>query len=121
MTESDVDIAGEPSFDLSEAEVDKPISLTVTFERVPDLEVLDVKKLKVKKPVLETGDDLKRIVEKHLEDNPVWTSVKVPKDGDQLTIDFEGKEDGVPFEGGSAKDHTFVVGKGTISQEFELT
>ena len=121
MTESGVDIAGEPSFDLSEVEMDKPISLTVTFEKVPDFEVLDVKKLKVKKPVLETGDDLKKeLVEKHLEDNPVWTSVKrASKDGDQLTIDFEGKEDGVPFEGGQAKEHTFVVGKGTMLEEFE--
>jgi trigger factor len=39
--------------------------------------------------------------------------------GDQVTIDFEGKLDGVPFEGGSATDFVFVVGEGQMLEAFE--
>lgn len=39
--------------------------------------------------------------------------------GDQLLIDFEGKIDGVPFDGGKAEDFNLVLGSGMFIPGFE--
>ena len=36
-----------------------------------------------------------------------------------MTVDFEGKIDGEPFEGGKAEDFQFIVGEGQMLEEFE--
>jgi trigger factor len=40
-------------------------------------------------------------------------------DGDEIKVDFEGFIDGVPFEGGKAKDHTLKVGSHSFIDTFE--
>ena len=74
-----------------------------------------------KEQVVITDDDveeeLKRVAERNaklitVEDRPV-------KDGDTVNIDFEGSIDGVPFEGGTAKGYTLVIGSGTFIPGFE--
>ena len=40
-------------------------------------------------------------------------------DGDRVTIDFAGKIDGEPFEGGKAEAFQFIVGDGQMLKEFE--
>ncbi|ANQ24292.1 hypothetical protein BA893_22025 [Vibrio natriegens] len=41
------------------------------------------------------------------------------KMGDRVTINFEGKIDGVPFEGGKAENFPLVIGEGRMIQGFE--
>ncbi|MEE4120616.1 MAG: trigger factor, partial [Paracoccaceae bacterium] len=41
------------------------------------------------------------------------------KDGDQVVIDFVGKVDGEPFEGGSAEDYPLTLGSGSFIPGFE--
>ena len=48
----------------------------------------------------------------NVEDRPV-------AQGDTLNIDFEGSIDGTPFAGGTAKEHTLVIGSGTFIPGFE--
>jgi len=40
-------------------------------------------------------------------------------DSDRVTIDFEGKIDGVPFEGGAAQGFQFILGEGRMLEAFE--
>lgn len=40
-------------------------------------------------------------------------------DGDRVSVDFEGKIDGEPFEGGKAQGFQFLVGEGQMLKEFE--
>jgi trigger factor len=40
-------------------------------------------------------------------------------ESDRVTIDFEGKLDGVPFEGGKADDFQFLVGEGQMLETFD--
>lgn len=40
--------------------------------------------------------------------------------GDQVTIDFEGKLDGVLFDAGNAKDFKFIVGEGQMLETFDM-
>lgn len=39
--------------------------------------------------------------------------------GDKVTIDFLGKKDGEPFQGGQAHDYPFVLGQGAMLADFE--
>jgi trigger factor len=39
--------------------------------------------------------------------------------GDRVTVDFEGKIDGEPFQGGKAEDFQFLVGEGQMLKEFD--
>jgi trigger factor len=41
------------------------------------------------------------------------------EDGDRVTVDFIGKIDGEPFEGGKAENFQFVIGEGQMLKEFE--
>ena len=41
------------------------------------------------------------------------------KEGDRLTVDFEGTIDGQPFAGGSARDFVFTIGEGRMLPEFD--
>jgi trigger factor len=41
------------------------------------------------------------------------------KDGDRLTVDFEGTIDGAPFEGGKAENFVLPLGEGRMLPEFE--
>ena len=36
-----------------------------------------------------------------------------------MTIDFEGKVDGVPFEGGKAEAFQFIIGEGQMLEQFD--
>ncbi|MCB2121624.1 MAG: FKBP-type peptidyl-prolyl cis-trans isomerase, partial [Rhodobacteraceae bacterium] len=36
------------------------------------------------------------------------------KDGDQVVIDFVGKIDGEPFDGGAGEDYPLVLGSGAF-------
>jgi trigger factor len=39
--------------------------------------------------------------------------------GDRVSIDFLGKKDGEPFQGGQGKDYRFVLGEGKMLSDFE--
>ncbi|HEY8027428.1 MAG TPA: trigger factor [Burkholderiaceae bacterium] len=41
------------------------------------------------------------------------------QNGDRVTVDFNGKIDGVEFSGGQATDYAFVLGEGRMLPEFE--
>ena len=41
------------------------------------------------------------------------------KDGDQIVMDFVGKVDGVPFDGGTGSDMSVVIGSGNLIPGFE--
>ena len=41
------------------------------------------------------------------------------KDGDTVNIDYEGKKDGVPFQGGTAQGYQLVIGSGSFIPGFE--
>ncbi|QFQ81338.1 hypothetical protein F9277_24645 [Vibrio harveyi] len=51
---------------------------------------------------------------------PEWVDVNdTIRSGDKVTIDFEGFIDGVPFEGGTAKNFPIKIGSGRMIAGFE--
>ena len=98
-------------------------TLTVALEVLPDLAVpsldgLALEKLTVAVSDAEVDTSLERIGQGQKRFTDAKKGAKA-KDGDQLIIDFNGKLDGVEFEGGKAEDQPLEIGAGRFIPGFE--
>ncbi|MDR0671067.1 MAG: trigger factor [Oscillospiraceae bacterium] len=87
----------------------------------PEAEVGRYKGLTAFKPPVEvTGEAVESELARMRARNARLVSVDRPaKDGDTVTIDYEGAVDGVPFEGGKAENTRIVLGSGRFIPGFE--
>ena len=100
------------------------LAFEMALEVMPDFTPIDPKTLKLDRPVYEASDEdldeaLKELAgqAKSYEDKKGKT-VKAA-DGDQVTIDYLGKLDGVAFDGGTAEDADLVIGSNRFIPGFE--
>jgi len=100
------------------------LAYEMALEVMPEFTPVAPRTLKLNRPVYEAGDaDLEEAMKelagqaKSYEDKK-GKAVKAA-DGDQLTIDFLGKLDGEPFEGGTAEDADLVIGSNRFIPGFE--
>jgi trigger factor len=100
------------------------LAYEMALEVMPDFTPADPKGLKLNRPTYEASDaDLDEALTelagqaKSYEDKTGKT-VKAA-DGDEVTIDFLGKLDGEPFEGGAAEDTQLVIGSNRFIPGFE--
>lgn len=94
---------------------------TATAEVLPDVKLGDFKKLKAKMKSTEpTKAEVQEIVDNILNaySEKVVTK-RAAQEGDEVIIDFVGKQDGKEFKGGSAKDYHLVLGSHTFIPGFE--
>ena len=124
-------LAMEPKVTLPEeaGEIDNVIggksdlAYTLALEILPKIELADFKGIKLERLTGEVTDDqvkeaLERLAEQNRPFSPKGEGAKIEK-GDRAVIDFTGKIDGVPFEGGSGGDVGVNVGSGTFIPGFE--
>jgi len=100
---------------------DADLEYTMSFEVIPDMELADLSKLKLEKEVAEVDEeDIEKSVRQLLESSATYEPKDGPaEDGDQVKVDFVGKIDGEPFEGGAAEDIAVVIGKNQFIPGFE--
>ena len=104
-------------------EGEEDLSYHMHVDIMPDFEPADMSDIKIKKPVAEVDDaqldeTLDQVAENNMKYEPRGKTAKA-KDGDAVVIDFLGKVDGEPFEGGAAEGHTLVLGSGSFIPGFE--
>jgi trigger factor len=99
------------------------VDVSVAYEALPEIPDVDLKKVKLEKLVVKADDKdideaLSNLAEnaQNFDDRKKGTK---SKDGDQVTIDFLGKVDGEPFEGGAAEDYPLVLGSNSFIPGFE--
>jgi len=82
------------------------------FEVLPEFQVKPFDSLAIERPTASvTEEDIDAMIESMRRQRPVFTSVERPaQDTDRVTIDFDGKIDGQPFEGGEGRDVPVVIG-----------
>jgi trigger factor len=124
-TRADADklrVAGMPNIVPNEKHtVEGELGFSATFEVYPEIGAVDLKDVAIEQAQCAvTEADVTRTVDVLRQQRVTYqaTAKKAAKD-DQVTIDFDGSIDGVPFAGGSAKDYAFVLGQGRMLPEFE--
>lgn len=122
IEESKLRIAGSPSLEPKTEGVDDGVmAFSATFEVYPDVELPDLKALKVTRSQVEVGDaEVQKTIDILRKQRTIFKATdRVAQSGDRVTLDFVGTIDGVPFEGGSAEKFAFVLGEGRMLPEFE--
>jgi trigger factor len=121
--EARVRVAGTPRITAREGAVEGELAFDATFEVYPEIRLGDLSEVEVERIGTEVTDAaidktigiLRRQRGSFAERGADEASV----DGDRVTIDFEGKIDGAPFEGGKAEGFQFVLGEGRMLAAFE--
>ncbi len=114
-------VAGHPNIEAKPSEDSTQIAFSAVFEIYPEIKLGDLTGVEIERPVLEVGtaelDSTLAVLRKQrVRHEPVDRAAAA---GDRVTIDFLGKKDGVPFQGGQAKDYPFVLGEGAMLPDFE--
>jgi trigger factor len=122
MVESGVNPVGDPKLDLSDLpDEGKPLRFSIEVSVRPRAELGEYKGLEVGRAEPEVPEEaveteINRLREGFARLNPVE---RAANEGDVLLIDFEGKLDGDPFEGGTAHDYLLELGEGRVLPELE--
>jgi trigger factor len=113
--------AGRPEFVAKSNEEGKELEFEATFEVFPEVELTDLSKVKIERPVVEVTDaDLDEMFVTLQNQHKTWKENKrKTKKGDKLTIDFLGRVDGEEFEGGKAEGFELELGAGKMIPGFE--
>lgn len=122
--------AMQPAIDMPEDqnEIEKVISgeadlaYSMSFEVLPEITITDLSKLELERLVVEvTPEAIDEVIEDLKKRSTTYEPEegRVAATGDRVTLDFVGKIDGVPFEGGEDTDMQVIVGQGNFIPGFE--
>ncbi|GGC56001.1 trigger factor [Chelatococcus reniformis] len=124
-------LAMEPKVSLPEAREDieavmeakADLAYTVALEVLPSFELADLSSVEVTREVAEVSDaELDEALTRMAKQNRSFTARDegaAAEAGDRVTIDFVGKIDGEPFEGGTGQDIPVEIGSGSFIPGFE--
>lgn len=111
-----------PEVDVEEIEKDKPIIIKFQVDVKPEIKLGDYKNIEVEKVDYDVTDEImEKELKKVQESNGrlIDAGDREVKEGNLLTIDFEGSVDGELFEGGTAENQNLEIGSNTFIPGFE--
>ena len=118
-----IDLAGDRQAIEKVFETQADFAFTVALEVLPKIEVGGFDDIQIERLVAEvTAADVDQVLARLAEQNRVYTAREgeaVAENGDKATLDFTGKIDGEPFEGGSGENVDVVLGSGSFLPGFE--
>jgi trigger factor len=121
VTAQKMRVAGYPRIEPKASESTTHLEFSAIFEVYPDFTPADMSTAEIERPVLEVSAkevdktlDILRKQRVSYED-----TVRAAAKEDRVVIDFLGKKDGEPFQGGQATDYPFVLGQGMMLPDFE--
>ena len=114
--------ASQPKVDIKSFAKDQDLEFTVSVEVLPEVKVMDVKKIKLERPVAKVADSaiedaLNRIAKNNRSSEKVD---RAAKSGDIVVIDYAGKmEDGSTKPGMSSVGYSLELGSNSFIPGFE--
>ncbi|SEQ64655.1 trigger factor [Giesbergeria anulus] len=121
--EANLRVAGQPRISEKEGAPEGELTFDAVFEVFPEVKLGDLSDVTIEKLTTEVDDgaidktvDILRKQRRTFAQRPQDAAAQ---DSDRVTVDFEGKLDGEPFQGGKAEDFQFLVGEGQMLKEFE--
>lgn len=121
VTEQKLRVAGYPRIEPKTTDSATHLEFTAIFEVYPQITLGDLSAASIERPTLEIGaaeiDNTLEILRKQRVRYD--TADRGAQKEDRVVIDFLGKKDGEPFQGGQASDYPFVLGQGMMLADFE--
>ncbi|MDD2610166.1 MAG: trigger factor [Giesbergeria sp.] len=121
--EAKLRVAGQPRISEKEGAPEGELTFDAVFEVFPEVKIGNLAEVTVEKLTTEVDEaaidktiDILRKQRRTFAQRPQDAAAE---DSDRVTVDFEGKLDGEPFQGGKAEDFQFLVGEGQMLKEFE--
>jgi len=121
--EAKLRVAGQPKITEKQEAPEGQLAFDAVFEVFPDVKIGDLGTAEIERVTAEVSEaaidktlDILRKQRRTFAQRPQDAAVQ---EGDRVTVDFEGKIDGEPFQGGKAEDFQFLVGEGQMLKEFE--
>ncbi len=117
-----IEPVARPVIDVEEIETGKDVVIDVKVVIKPDIEIGQYKGLEVKfGDTAPTDEEVEKELENRRNQNARFVTIedRAVKDGDIVKLDFEGKKDGVPFEGGKGENYSLTIGSKSFIDGFE--
>ena len=116
-------VAGTPTVTQKDESPEGQLAFDATFEIYPEVQLGDLSTVEVDRISSEVTDaaidrtiDILRKQRRTFAQRPASEGAG---ETDRVTIDFEGKIDGEPFEGGKAEAFQFLIGEGQMLEQFD--
>jgi trigger factor len=122
-TEAKLRVAGIPRIAQKDEAPEGVMAFDATFEVYPEVQLGDLSQADLERvsadvdePAVDKTVDILRKQRRTFAQRPAGDGAEA---GDRVTIDFEGKIDGEPFDGGKAEGFQFLVGEGQMLEQFD--
>ena len=121
VIEQDVKAIGRPSLTDMDINEENIVTLTLTTEVYPEVTLGQYKGLEIEQAPVEVSDAQVEAELNRMAQNVASTEVveKAAEMGDTANIDFEGFDNGVPFDGGKGDNFDLNLGSGQFVPGFE--
>jgi trigger factor len=121
LTEHRLEPVGGPRIEPLPPVSGEGLRYAAIFEVYPKIELQGLDSIEIGRPTAEVeAADVDAMIETLRKQRPNYVAASRPAlDGDRLTVDFEGRIDGTPFEGGKGEDVAVVLGAGRMLKDFE--
>ncbi|GEP24090.1 MAG: trigger factor [Lentilactobacillus diolivorans] len=122
VKDADIEPVDQPKIDVESMEKGKPWVIKANVTVKPEVKLGNYKGLSVPKQntrVYQKDVDAELEKKRESQAELVLKEGKAAEKGDTVVIDFEGKVDGKPFEGGKAENHSLELGSNSFIPGFE--
>ncbi|MBP3201849.1 MAG: trigger factor [Lachnospiraceae bacterium] len=121
IKESKEKILSRPKVNVVQVDIEKPFIYEAEVAIAPDFKVANYKGLECKKPnVSVTDEEINKRIDEEREKNARLVAVdRKSKNGDTVTIDFDGYVDGKQFKGGKGENYDLLLGSKSFIDNFE--
>ena len=121
VVEQDVKAIGRPSLTDMDINEEGIVTITITTELYPEVTLGDYKGLEIEKAEVSVSDEQVEAELDRMAQNVASTETveRAAEMGDTANIDFEGFDNGVPFDGGKGDNFDLKLGSGSFVPGFE--
>ena len=123
VNEAKLRVAGAPKITQKDESPQGHMAFDATFEVYPEVTIGDLSTAEVERISTEVSeaaiDRTVEILRKQRRTFGLRAQAEGAVESDRVTIDFEGKIDGEPFDGGKAEAFQFVIGEGQMLAQFD--
>ena len=121
--EAKLRVAGAPKISQKDESPEGSLAFDATFEVYPEVKLGDLAGVEIERiasevsePAIDRTVDILRKQRRTFAQRPATEGAA---ETDRVTIDFEGKIDGEPFQGGKAEAFQFIIGEGQMLEQFD--